>query len=565
MKYKGRVAFATGVVLAIAVTLGATNTGTASAAGNTLVVDAGSVLRPVTHVAAGALYGLSSEIKPGSSQLDPLHLNQFTQPPANSLQAGGVGSVPNIKNTMIGAGAQTYERMVDIYPDAPYKWVSWDDWTSKVTTMVNARLADTNLTNVNGWELWNEPDNTWDTTHAGLFTDGWARTYNLVRSLDSITPIVGPSKSNYDHNFTLNFLTAAQASKTVPDVISWHELSDGWLNIQAHINDYRAIETSLGISPRPISINEYAFLDQVDVPHNDLHYMSAFERGGVANADRAFWFEAGTIDGLLYNGAPTGTYWLYKWYGDMAGNMLPVTASGGLDGVASYDSSRKIINVIFAGDAGTNSVNVQNLGALGSTVRVVLSYTPSSGRSANVTAPSLISTTNYTVTGGAITVPVTGMDNTGAYQLVITPQTGPSSSWQQVYEAENATVVNGIRYSSATASNAGYVGHIDGTGDARSDSFIDFIVNAPTTGTYNMSIKYANGGTSPSTQGLAYNGGPWSTVTYPVTGGWGVFGTPVVKSLSLTAGYNVIRLAKGSPGFTGGSGFAELDSITLSQ
>lgn len=58
------------------------------------------------------------------------------------------------------AGAQMTVRMPDIYPGFPYNWVSWDDWTAKIDTMVKARLAATTTTNINGWELWNEPDGT---------------------------------------------------------------------------------------------------------------------------------------------------------------------------------------------------------------------------------------------------------------------------------------------------------------------------------------------------------------------------------------------------------------------
>jgi hypothetical protein len=78
-----------------------------------------------------------------------------------------------------------------------------------------------------------------------------------------------------------------------------------------------------------------------------------------------------------------------------------------------------------------------------------------------------------------------------------------------------------------------------------------------------MAIRYANGTGSTSTHGLAYNGGAFSTVSYPPTAGWAQFGTTNV-TVSLRAGYNVIRLAKGSPNFGGGTGYAELDSITLS-
>lgn len=63
---------------------------------------------------------------------------------------------------------------------------------------------------------------------------------------------------------------------------------------------------------------------------------------------------------------------------------------------------------------------------------------------------------------------------------------------------------------------------------------------------------------------LAYNGGGWSTVSYPPTGGWGAFGASVNATVNLTAGWNTIRLAKGAPNFARGVGYTELDAITLS-
>jgi hypothetical protein len=46
-------------------------------------------------------------------------------------------------------------------------------------------------------------------------------------------------------------------------------------------------------------------------------------------------------------------------------------------------------------------------------------------------------------------------------------------------------------------------------------------------------------------------------------GAWGRFGATVSTPVNLRAGYNVIRLAKGSPYFGGGTGYAELDHIEL--
>ena len=545
--------------------------GPAQASGHTLVVDAGSTMRPVTQVAAGGLYALATPSSPSLSLLRPLNLNQLTQPAPGVMQLGNGASVPTgdalvVAGTATNAGAQSYVRMPDIYPDFPYRWVSWADWDSKVATMVNARLAANWTTNINGWELWNEPDWTWDTAKAGAFTGGWARTFNAVRALDTVTPIVGPSYSAYNHSWMTTFLSAAKASNTVPDVISWHELNagtGGWGLIDEHVADYRAIESSLGIAPRPIAINEYAAPDQVDVPSAAMHYIAQLERSGVATADRAYWYESGTVGGLIHNNQPTGTYWLYKWYGEMSGNMVPVTASGDLDGFASYDSTRKLVNVVFGGDYGNNTVRVTGLSGFGATAKVVLSYTPDSGRLSNVAAPTVVSTTNYPISGGAITVPVNNQDYLGAYQLIVTPQAGPTTTYQQVYEAENATNVNAVGLSAASASNGGYVGRIDNSGDVRSDSFIDFMTNLPAAGSYTLSIRYANGGTSTATQGLAYNGGAWGSVSYPVTGSWGAFASTVTTTVTMNAGYNMIRLAKGSPGFAGGSGYAEIDYIKL--
>jgi hypothetical protein len=302
----------------------------------------------------------------------------------------------------------------------------------------------------------------------------------------------------------------------------------------------------------------------MDIPSVAVHWISVLERHGAREAHRAYWFEAGTFDGLFtLQGQPTASYWAYRWYGAMAGNVVRTTPQSWLDGVAAYDSSRKIVNVVLGGDSGNNSVRVNGLGSFGSSVRVTVNAVPGSGRHTHVAAPTVLSTSTLNVSNGSVTVPVNGMTAEGAYQVVVTPAGGPTSSWQQVYEAENANVVNAQTRGSSAASNGSYVGGIDGTADMRSQSFVDFTVNVPTARSYTMAIRYANGTGSTSTHGLAYNGGAFSTVSYPPTAGWAQFGTTNV-TVSLRAGYNVIRLAKGSPNFGGGTGYAELDSITLS-
>src|SRR6185436_7233650 len=135
------------------------------------------------------------------------------------------------------------------------------------------------------------------------------------------------------------------------------------------------------------------------------------------------------------------------------------------------------------------------------------------------------------VSDGTLTVTVPTMNARAGYHLVVQPAAGVPS-FQQRYEAENASVFRAQRRAGANASNLGYVGGINNTGDFRTDSYVDFVVTVPTARAYTMAIRYANGTGAVSTQGLAFNGGAWSTVSYPPTAGWAQFGT-VTTTLNL--------------------------------
>jgi hypothetical protein len=533
-----------------------------------LVVDAAVPFRPVTHAASGGLYALAEGNRPADSLLLPIKMHTLTQPPPRVGQAPN-GQPPGGDALLVApqadrVGAAQVIRMPDIYRDFPYRWVGWNDWFAKVDQMVDDRLAATNVSNVTAYEIWNEPDWTWDTAAAGDFNTGWTRTVQRIRTRDAVTPVAGPGYAVWNVNWMRAFLTNAKNTNTLPDIVVWHELGHTTPHIAANVAAYRSLEASLGISPRRIFINEYAERDEIDVPGRVTNYIAKLERAGVWAADRAFWYEYGTVNGLTHNNQPTASWWLYKWYGDMAGNMVRTIprAQTGLDGFASYDSTRKRVDVVFGDESGTNSVRVTGLAGLGSTVRVRLESTPGSGRFTNVSAPTTLANTTYTVTNGQITVPVPNMSATASYHLVVEPTSGVPS-YQLRYEAENASVFRAERFSAGSASNGGYVGLIDNTGDPRTASYVDFVVNVPTARSYTMTIGYANGTGATATHGLAYSGGAWSTVSYPPTAGWGQFGSTVSTTVGLRAGYNVIRLAKGSPFFTGGTGYAELDYLQL--
>ncbi|XVQ82094.1 lectin [Microbispora siamensis] len=396
---------------------------TTTGGGSALVVDAGSVVRPVTRVGSGTLYGLSDANTPPVSIMQPLKLHQLRQPPPlHEHRPNGspvpIGDTLNIWRNAAAIGAVITVDMADSFDGFPYNWTNWNDWYSRIDKMI-AAAKSAGVSNIDAWEPWNEPDWTWPSASGVSFNDGWVRTYQRIRQSEPDKAIMGPSYSYWNVNAMRSFLNNAKATNTLPQVVSWHELS-GWQQVTANVRAYRALERELGISPRPISINEYATTGEIDVPSSVNHYVAQFEREGVRDAERAFWYEAGTLNGLLYNGQPTASYWMYKWYADQTGNVVKVTPTTYNDGVAAYDG--RTFSLVFGGQAGNNTIRVDGIGGLGSSVTATLEYVPGSGRKTNVSAATRVWSNAYTVTNGSVTIPIANQDANGAYRLVLTPR-----------------------------------------------------------------------------------------------------------------------------------------------
>src|SRR5579863_3869371 len=159
------------VLAAAAIGAALTITVPAQAATTTLVVNVNQPFRPVTHVASGALYGLDTATVPADSLVEPLHPNTFVQMAPGGRQLPNGESVPGgdalvVAPEAAAAGAKVVVRMPDWYPNFPYVWVSWSNWLSAVDTQVKAVLASSYKTTISAFELWNEPDWTWNTSAA---------------------------------------------------------------------------------------------------------------------------------------------------------------------------------------------------------------------------------------------------------------------------------------------------------------------------------------------------------------------------------------------------------------
>jgi len=118
---------------------------------------------------------------------------------------------------------------------------------------------------------------------------------------------------------------------------------------------------------------------------------------------------------------------------------------------------------------------------------------------------------------------------------------GPNPVWGTV-QAEAWSAMNGVLTETTSDTGGGEnVGWID-AGD-----WMEYLVQVPTTGSYNIEYRVASapGGGSVS---LAQNGANLSTTNIPNTGGWQTW-TTVSTTVSLTAGVQTIRLTAASGGW----------------
>ena len=192
----------------------------AATASTTLVVNANQVLRPVTHVATGSLYGLANATQPSAALAQAIKPNTFVQMPAGGNQQP-TGDIAVVAPTAVGVGAKLVNRFSDYYAGWPYQF-SWSTWTPFVSSQVAAMKSSSYYNSISAYELWNESDNTWKSAN-GTYEDFWTKTFRQVRSIDPTKPIQGPSFSDNISDMR-NFLQNAVATNTVPDVLAWHEL-----------------------------------------------------------------------------------------------------------------------------------------------------------------------------------------------------------------------------------------------------------------------------------------------------------------------------------------------------
>lgn len=416
-----------------------------------MVVDLANKYRPVTHLASGSLYGLKQDGQPADKYIAPTRPFMFTQPAANGEHAPydygrPVGDILDTAAMAHRNGATVTMRMADTFPTWPYHFVSVWDWRNRVNNMINDWLASGHG-NLYAYEIYNEPDLTYDGGSIISFNDLWKLTYDIIRQRDPEAKIMGPSTTSYNA-YLESFLTWARNNNCYPDIVSWHELTGAW-NVQGAIDSYKQLQQRLGIS-RPVSINEYVASFEDGRPGKITDYIATFERNReVESACLPFWSTAGSMGNILtHDFQPNGAWHVFKWYGDMNGSMVwTQDPESMIDGFSSINAAGDKAYAIFGG-ADNQRIILTGFSntALGNKVHVYAEYTEWVGINTVYNNTKLWFERDYEVVNNRLTLDVNNMNEFSAYRLTITPASQSPDACRQWSATLNQHVSAGRAY-----------------------------------------------------------------------------------------------------------------------
>ena len=297
--------------------------------------------------AAGSLYGLYGDGVPTNNLIEGMHVRTIATKAQDGPQHPGADALEIVKPLADSTNGDVYVYMTDIHRGFPYQWPGTTPeeklrlYSEKIAKQVDQVLTlDPKYRDNVVFVPFNEPEGnmfgtgewsyngvSWLTNPADYFA-AWDQTYKLIKGKLPAARIAGPNTSVlYDQ--VKGFLQHTVAAGTVPDVLTWHELSHPE-QIRTSVAKYRGWEaqvfagTPYAGKQLPINIDEYAFNYHTSVPGQMIQWISAIEESKV-DADIAYW----NIDGNLSDSAVqanrgNGQWWLFNAYGELSGHTVKV-------------------------------------------------------------------------------------------------------------------------------------------------------------------------------------------------------------------------------------------------
>ena len=221
----------------------------------------------------------------------------------------------------------------------------WKTWETVVQSVYQESV--TKGLDVYSWITWNEPRLQWTTAvrNVDKYLEAHKVAYRKMKSLNPSAKIQAPEDHSYNFEFMKKFLTFCKEQGCLPDILSWHELSEGALDIEAHTAEIKNWMLANGITPMPIAITEY----QGCCTYNNINgwesgmavsYIASLERSvknGLAYGLKSAWDYSGddpkfaaSLGDLADRGSvtmPKGIWWVYNAYKDMSGRLVEARSS----------------------------------------------------------------------------------------------------------------------------------------------------------------------------------------------------------------------------------------------
>jgi hypothetical protein len=559
------------LVLALALTPVAVSATPAVAVTDPVTVDFSSTTGPFLGEGAGHLYGLSDNGVPTPAVVAGARpLSITTKPPGGEQHPNG--DPLNVAPEFFAAGGRSIlVNIQDAYPDWPYtggrRPADFSSYITKLTAAVSTiKQADPGNFGRYVFVPFNEPDGIWYQDYAAMkdqFLADWSTAYAAIKAVDPAAKVGGPGLAVYHHARLNDLLAYAKARNELPDVMTWHELHLGSLaDYRKNYADYRAIETSLGVTAIPINITEWGNRSDLSVPGQLVQWLAMFEDTKVAG-NTAYWTFAGNLnDNAAGTNQANGGWWLLKWYGDLTGQTASLTppkpnVANTVQGVATIDRARRQGTVLLGGAGNDIDLNLRGLRSptFGSTVDVRVYRAAWTGYEGDATQPPLVLGRRLKVSRGQVSVTVPNTDRMSAYQVVVTPAAGiaprADAPWTTSTEAENTTLSDVTAYSQDTDANT-WLYATSGKADVGSTnkvgSALTWNVTVPTSGTYRLS-SYGGANKAPGQHALFVDGEFNQLIQYTADLGWTYRGKAEV-TVPLTAGTHTLSVRMSKDGAT---------------
>lgn len=565
--------------------------------------------------ASGTLYGLYGEGIPSDNLIEGINLRTVSTKAQDGPQHPGADALEVVQPLADATDGDVYIYMTDINRGFPYEWPGstpaekLNGFLAKIQTQVEQVLElDAAYQDNIVFVPFNEPEGNmfgtgqWSYNGVSWLNDpddyfmAWDAAYEIIKSRIPDARIAGPNTSVL-YNQVKGFLQHTINAGTVPEVMTWHELSHP-AAIRASVIKYRAWETELfagtEYEPLPININEYAFNYHTSVPGQMIQWVSAIEESKV-DADIAYWNVDGNLsDSAVQANRGNGQWWLLNAYSQMSGHTVAVTpplpnTNYTLQGVATLDESKAQARVLFGGSAGKAIISFENVDAeiFGTSVHAVVQEIGWTGQIGDSAEPAVVKEFEAPIVNGVVDFDF-GDDlpellEESAYQIVLTPGENSNANqvapftWRTTLEAEDAAHTgdgwsrNGIEGSPADVSkyftSGGYnVGGLR----AGSNVVLSFPVTVPETGTYDLSVFASSLNTyglvqeqGPTNVFLQVDGGAEQEVFLPLGYKWVVW-DHADTTVELTEGTHTLTLSASSlDGTKTTKGDAIIDKIDL--